>query len=1248
MRFFSSLAALFLGVTSVFADPVITEFMASNKDGLADEDGDHSDWLEIHNPDPTPVSLNNWSLTDNASNLRKWIFPNVSIPANGYLIVFASNKNRRVPGQPLHTNFALSADGEYLALTKPDGSTRTTEFAPGFPPQYPDVSYGESSSTQTVTLLKQGSPARGFAAANDSLGDAWYARGFNDGGWAAGALGAGYFNSGGTSNPNLSDLLGLNLLAYPGNQNSMFVRAGFEIPDPAKVYSLRLRMLYDDGFIARLNGQPAASGNAPLVAAYNTPALGNHPPTGYEEFDLGALIPQLVAGTNVLAMHALNATPGSSDLFLLPELTAEIDTGAEPQIGYFGTATPGGRNGGPNSLQLPQVVAVSRPSGTFTATFSLTLSGAVAGQQIRYGMADPSAFPGANVPEPTAESSVYGGPLAIAGSKVIRAAVFDATGRKGVTRTVQYLRLETATANNTSNFTSNLPLIVTDTHGAGQPPNDQVTSAPAFFYLFDTVGGTASLNSTPTFFSRQDTRVRGRSSSGFPKKSFRVQLRNEANSANAKSPLLGLAEDDDWQLIGPWRADSTFLHNAFAYELGRRTGHWAAHTRFVEVFANFQGARLDYQDYNGVYVLTEKIESGKDRLDITPIGPGDVSGDALTGGYIFRIDDPDPGDVSWRTTRNLPAEFPLMIVEPDPDDDNDEQINYLKNYIQAFEDALFGDEAAGFTRRDYRRYIDVPSWIDHHIMNAITSNIDALRLSANFHKDRNQKIHAGPLWDFDIALNSKDGRDANPRGWTNIEYYFTRDWWGKLFRDPDFVQAWIDRWYELRADILSNASLNALADQMAAEIGNAAGGRDAARWPDNAPPGADYLSVVTAMKTWLTSTASGSLGRAPWLDTQIPAPPTTATASGVVAAGTTVALSGSGSIRYNLNGSDPRQPGGGLATSSSYSQPIVVNQTVVLKARRRGAFAPFPSARFTNWSAPLTRVYLVNESFAAAGDIAVSEINYRPAEPTADERAAILEVSAKEFEFLELRNVGTRVVNTFELEFADGLPVKKFRLDPLTLAPGDTALVVRNREAFLLRYGAALAEKIVGEWGDMSSLANEGEEIRLLARDGSPIQAFTYADLAAAGRSLNRSGSGAWTSDLPSPGDSGPTYPQWKAAHFPEGGELAADDADGDDDQADNRVEYARGTNPKVHENQTLLEPKLTLADGKFTFTYQKPTNRPSARYAVEQSGDLGHWTPLADTLKATNGTVETRAVEVSAAGAPSPQYFRLKVTLIP
>lgn len=127
---------------AIAAAPRINEFVASNSGSLDDEDGEASDWIEIYNPGPDPVNLDQWGLSDNANSLTKWRFPAVTLAPNQYLIVFASDKNRRVPGLPLHTNFKLSADGEYLGLTKADGVTIVDQYAPAFPEQFTDISYG--------------------------------------------------------------------------------------------------------------------------------------------------------------------------------------------------------------------------------------------------------------------------------------------------------------------------------------------------------------------------------------------------------------------------------------------------------------------------------------------------------------------------------------------------------------------------------------------------------------------------------------------------------------------------------------------------------------------------------------------------------------------------------------------------------------------------------------------------------------------------------------------------------------------------------------------------------------------------------------------------------------------------------------------------------------------------------------------------------------------------------------------------
>ncbi len=134
------LAAIHLAQSQV----VINEFLASNGSGLTDSDGENSDWIELYNSGTAPVNLEGWYLTDDTTDLRKWRFPANALPANGYQIVFASGKNRATPGAPLHVNFSLDANGEYLALVKPDGVTVASEFAPAFPNQDRDISYGLS------------------------------------------------------------------------------------------------------------------------------------------------------------------------------------------------------------------------------------------------------------------------------------------------------------------------------------------------------------------------------------------------------------------------------------------------------------------------------------------------------------------------------------------------------------------------------------------------------------------------------------------------------------------------------------------------------------------------------------------------------------------------------------------------------------------------------------------------------------------------------------------------------------------------------------------------------------------------------------------------------------------------------------------------------------------------------------------------------------------------------------------------
>ncbi len=141
--------------------PVISEFMAENTVTLSTSDGSEEDWIEIFNPNPAPLDLAGWSLTDDPARPRKWVFPARVLPAQGYLVVFASEKDDSHrpygPASELHTNFKLSAGGEYLALLDPAGAV-VQAFAPGYPPQLGDVSYGHFGTVDGYMTPTPGQP----------------------------------------------------------------------------------------------------------------------------------------------------------------------------------------------------------------------------------------------------------------------------------------------------------------------------------------------------------------------------------------------------------------------------------------------------------------------------------------------------------------------------------------------------------------------------------------------------------------------------------------------------------------------------------------------------------------------------------------------------------------------------------------------------------------------------------------------------------------------------------------------------------------------------------------------------------------------------------------------------------------------------------------------------------------------------------------------------------------------------------
>ncbi len=332
--------------------PIITEFVASNKASLMDSEGDSPDWIEIYNPTAETLDLAGWFLTDNLGNLDKWELPAVELAAGGYLVVFASGRDLRDPMGQLHTSFSLQAGGESLALVEPDGATIAFAY-PDYPPQLVDISYGLSGGgvSQIETLLiADRAAAKALIPTSGALGLTWTQTVFDDSAWPAGTTGVGY---------DYLQYTGLGVGAMRNVNQTVYVRIPFEVAETTNVSKLLLRMRYEDGFVAWLNGREVARANAPQTSqlAWNSGATSNREDSDAvvaQEFDVTQYKDVLIPGGNVLAIQGLNSSLGSSDLLILPELVAveieqiDLDNVIE---GYFLQPTPGA----PNQGSLAQV-----------------------------------------------------------------------------------------------------------------------------------------------------------------------------------------------------------------------------------------------------------------------------------------------------------------------------------------------------------------------------------------------------------------------------------------------------------------------------------------------------------------------------------------------------------------------------------------------------------------------------------------------------------------------------------------------------------------------------------------------------------------------------------------------------------------------------------------------------------------------------------------------------------------------------
>ncbi|MFT6863536.1 MAG: hypothetical protein ACJAVK_002097 [Akkermansiaceae bacterium] len=362
----------------------ITEFLSRNDEGFRDEDGDRSDWIEIWNASGLSGDLCGWFLTDDPKNLRKWTFPASELLAGERFLVFASDKNRQPITGELHTNFKISsAAGSYLALVRPDGLTIASEFS-NYPLQVADISYGVSyAETTPLTLVNEGDTARWIVPSSEKPG--WQDLGFDDAPWFTGTTGIGYDFAGDYNNHlGTGDDLGA---AMRNINPSVFIRIPFALAAPTGNDQFLLRLKWEDGFVAFLNGQEIARGRAPANLTWQSrsdPTGGRNEDEAVTYFDYPVPKADLRSGVNVLAIHGLNQSPTSSDFLISPLLETSRQPLEDFQTGFFTTPTPSALNAPTQYAGLVADTEFSIARGVFTAAFDLEISTATPEAIIRY------------------------------------------------------------------------------------------------------------------------------------------------------------------------------------------------------------------------------------------------------------------------------------------------------------------------------------------------------------------------------------------------------------------------------------------------------------------------------------------------------------------------------------------------------------------------------------------------------------------------------------------------------------------------------------------------------------------------------------------------------------------------------------------------------------------------------------------------------------------------------------------------
>lgn len=424
---------------------------------------------------------------------------------------------------------------------------------------------------------------------------------------------------------------------------------------------------------------------------------------------------------------------------------------------------------------------------------------------------------------------------------------------------------------------TNLPIILINTQG--QTINDE----PGIIGDLKIINNPSGINAptdTPTDYDgKAKVEYHGCSSQNFPKKSLGIELRSTtAVTTSINAPLLGFPAESDWILIASY-TDKTFIRDELAFYMSNQAGRYASRTKPVEVIID--------NEYQGIYVFEEKIKRDANRVNINKLDPTDLGNNSITGGYIVKIDKTcgsfDPAH-QWQSAYSSPGgNRPHYWLTHYPNDENlvSQKFSYIKNYINTFE-ATMASSTCCQAETGYSKYMVDDTFIDHFLLEEVTSNADAYRFSAYISKERDSKggkLSAGPIWDMNLAfgflLTPFPTYTQSYEGWRYLApgdpSFPVPFWWGKLLSCCAYNHKVVSRYKQLRQTIWQTANLLAYIDTQYTLMNQGAYARNFQKWPvigvslwNDEPSynGATLTDEIDFLKTWLTN-------RLDWMDSHI-------------------------------------------------------------------------------------------------------------------------------------------------------------------------------------------------------------------------------------------------------------------------------------------------------------------------------------------------------------------------------------------